>query len=438
VQAGLGAYRQLLSDRAARAFSLAGLVARLPLSMTGIGVVLLVSLTTGSFARAGVITAAGTLTGAVAAPLWGRVIDRVGQARVLLLAAVLNSLSMAVLITSVLQHWPLAASMAAAAGVGLGFSSAGACVRARWSSRLAGSPLLGTAFAIEAMLDEVVFVVGPVLVTALATNVTPAAGVITSAVLGLVGAVALALQRSTEPPIQHDGRKTGPRSRIPIAVVLPMGVAYVALGLLFGGMEVVVVAFAKARGVLPYAGLILMAWAAGSLLAGLITGTISWRSAPATRFRIGAGCLAGSLLPLPFLTQPVLVAAMLLISGLAIAPTLIASVEVTQNAVPSTRFTEALGWNSTGLAAGLAGGAAVAGWLIDNSGYPAGFVAVAAAGVLVVLAALMVRRPRAEVGLAATEAETSQAGSSEPGLSPGSPGRTAAQPPRPVPETPSP
>jgi MFS family permease len=419
----------LLSDRAARAFSLAGLVARLPLSMTGIGVVLLVSLTTGSFGRAGLITAAGTLTGAVAAPLWGRAIDRVGQARVLLLAATINSVSMAILITSVLQHWPLAANMAAAAGVGLGFSSAGACVRARWSSRLAGSPLLSTAFAIEAMLDEVVFVVGPVLVTALATNVNPAAGVVTSAALGLIGAVALAVQRGTQPPVQRDVRETGPRPRIPIAVVLPMGVAYVALGLLFGGMEVVVVAFAKARGVLPYAGLILMAWAAGSLIAGLITGTIRWRSSPATRFRVGAVCLAGSLLPLPFLTQPLLVAAMLLVSGLAIAPTLIASVEVTQNAVPLTRFTEALGWNSTGLAVGLAGGAAVAGRLIDTSGYSAGFVAVAAAGVLLVLATLMVRRQRADLGLDRT-------GQSE--LSPGSPGRTAAQRPRPLPETPSP
>jgi predicted MFS family arabinose efflux permease len=431
VQAGLGAYRQLLSDRAARAFSLAGVVARLPLSMTGIGVVLLVSLTTGSFGRAGLITAAGTLTGAVAAPLWGRAIDRVGQATVLLLAATINSASMAVLITSVLRQWPLGVSMAAASGVGLGFSSAGACVRARWSNRLAGSALLSTAFAIEAMLDEVVFVVGPVLVTALATNLSPAAGVITSAVLGLIGAIALAAQRRTEPPVQRDHRQSGPRPRIPVGVVVSMGMAYVALGLVFGGMEVVIVAFAKARGVLPYAGAILMAWAAGSLIAGLITGTIHWKSAPQTRFRVGAACLAGSLLPLPFLTQPVLAAAVLLVSGLAIAPTLIASVEVTQSAVPLTRFTEALGWNSTGLAAGLAAGAAVAGRLVDAEGYPAGFVAVAAAGVLLVLAALTVRRPRAGEPLLA-------AGQTEPGLSPDPPGTTAAQPSRPARETPLP
>jgi predicted MFS family arabinose efflux permease len=304
-------------------------------------------------------------------------------------------------------------------------------VRARWSSRLAGSPLLSTAFAIEAMLDEVVFVVGPVLVTALATNLNPAAGVITSATLGLVGAVALAAQRGTEPPVHRDARETGPRPRIPIAVVLPMGLAYVALGLLFGGMEVVVVAFAKARDVLPYAGLILMAWAAGSLLAGLVTGSIRWRSSPATRFRVGAGFLAGSLLPLPFLTEPLLVAGMLLVSGLAIAPTLIASVEVIQGAVPPSRFTEALGWNSTGLAAGLAGGAAVAGRLIDSSGYPAGFVAVAAAGVLLVIAALTVRRQRAEIALDPTGPGAHEPPGASTGLTPGSPGRTAAQPPRP-------
>jgi len=69
VAAGLRPYREVLSDRRAVAFSLAGFVARLPMSMTGIGIVLLVSLTTGSFGLAGLLTAAGTVTGAVVAPL---------------------------------------------------------------------------------------------------------------------------------------------------------------------------------------------------------------------------------------------------------------------------------------------------------------------------------------------------------------------------------
>ncbi|HSU36122.1 MAG TPA: MFS transporter, partial [Propionibacteriaceae bacterium] len=200
--AGLNAYRQVLADPRARAFTTAGLVARLPMSMTGIGIVLLVSLTSGSFGRAGLVTAVGTVTGAIAAPLWGRVIDRVGQARVLVTAALVNAVGMTLLIISVLEGWPLVVSLLAAVGVGIGFSSAGSCVRARWSHRLKESPLLNTAFAVEAVLDEVVFIVGPVLVTLLATTWHPALGVGVAAALGLIGALALAAQRDTQPPPQ--------------------------------------------------------------------------------------------------------------------------------------------------------------------------------------------------------------------------------------------
>ena len=111
--AGLRAYQQVLADPRARAFTLAGLVARLPISMTGIGIVLLVSLTTGSFGRAGLITAAGTITGALVAPLWGRAIDRIGQARVLIAAVIINTVSLAILIISVQVGWPLLASLLA-------------------------------------------------------------------------------------------------------------------------------------------------------------------------------------------------------------------------------------------------------------------------------------------------------------------------------------
>src|SRR4029450_7412180 len=111
----------------------AGLVARLPLSMAGIGIVLLVSLTTGSFGQAGLLTAVVTLTAAVVAPLWGRVIDRVGQGRVLLLAALINNLSLAVLIIAIELAWPLAVSVAAAVGIGAGFTLAGSAVRTRWT-----------------------------------------------------------------------------------------------------------------------------------------------------------------------------------------------------------------------------------------------------------------------------------------------------------------
>ncbi|GAA1428613.1 MFS transporter [Microlunatus lacustris] len=396
MKAGLRTYGAVLADPAARAFSAAGLVARLPIAMTGIGIVLLISLSTGSFGLAGVVTATATLAGAVSAPLWGRTIDRLGQAPVLVTAAAIWSVSLAALVVAVESGWPLPAVLAAAVGVGLGFSSAGSAVRARWSHRLQGSPLLDTAFAVEAVLDEVIFIVGPVLVTFLATAVDPALALGVAGVVGLAGALTLAAQRGTEPPRRPRRSTDAPTARIDLAALAPVVVASVALGIVFGGMEVVVVAFATEADVLAYAGAILMAWAAGSLVSGVLTGTVVWRRSPAARFRVGALCLAVSLVPLPFVHEPVLVAGLLVLSGMAIAPTLIASVAVTQAAVPSTRLTEALGWTSTGLAGGLAAGAAGLGALIDAGGAALGFWGVVAAGVLLALAALGVRsRPAA-------------------------------------------
>ncbi len=406
------------------AFSLAGFVARLPMSMTGIGIVLLVSLTTGSFGQAGLLVAATTLTGAAVAPLWGRATDRVGQARVLLLAVLINVLSVALLVAAVQLGWPLPVSLAAAAGVGVGFSLAGSAVRARWALRLNGSPLLNTAFALEAMLDEVVFIIGPVLVTFLATALHPALGVSVSAVIGLIGAVALAAQRSSQPPIRSTPHGHEGSSRLPWRVLLPVAMASGALGMVFGGMEINVVAFAKEAGVLPYAGLILIAWSFGSLVAGAVTGAIIWRASPARRFRVGATMLALSLLPLPFVDHPLVVALLLILSGMAIAPTLIASIGVIQSAVNQSRLTEALAWNSTGMVAGVAIGAAAVGFVIDSSGAQAGFVAVAIAGLLLTLGALFVRGPHPRV-----EPNADQLIEAVP--SPGSTGTPAAESSRP-------
>ncbi len=389
---GLRAYGQVLRDREARAFSLSGLVARMPMSMTGLGVVLLVSLQTGSFGRAGLVAAAGTVAGAVAAPVWGRLVDRVGQARVLVSAMLVNTISVAVLIATVEAGLPLAASLVAAAGVGLGFSSAGACVRARWSYRLAGDPLLHTAFAVEAMLDEVVFIVGPVLATFLATTVHPALGLVASAALGVTGALLLASRRRTQPPYGGPHRQRDRHEPpLPVGRLAALALASAAIGSIFGGMEVAVVAFAEAAGVVELSGVLLLTWAVGSLASGLVVGTIAWRSSPARRFRTSAILLAVSTVPLPFVHQPLVLVPVLVLSGLAIAPTMIASVAVAQSAVPAARLTEAFGWTSMGLAGGVALGAAGMGRLVDSGGPTAGFWGLVAAGSVLIVLTLLVR-----------------------------------------------
>lgn len=396
--AGFGAYRQVLGSKEARAFTAAGFAARLPMSMTGLGIVLLISITSGSYGRAGLVTAVATLTTAVAAPWWGRLIDRVGQAPVLVAATIIYNVSIGALITTVLLATPFAVTLVTAVGVGLGFSSAGAAVRARWSHRLRGNPLLNTAFAWEAVLDEVVFIVGPVLATFLATAVHPALGLAAGGVVGLGGALLLAVQRGTEPPRTPPAERRASTVRLSAGLLVPIVFACAALGMLFGGMEVVIIAFADEAGVLPYAGVIVMAWAGGSLIAGVITGTIAWTAGPARRFRIGAVLLALSLIPLPFVMHPLPTAGLLILSGLFIAPTLIASVAVTQAAVPAERLTEALGWTSMGMAGGVGIGAAALGRVIDLGGAHGGFYGVIATGLVLIVAALCVRTRRGGAG----------------------------------------
>jgi MFS family permease len=397
--AGLAAYRQILDTPEVRAFTAAGFAARLTMSMTGMGIVLLISITSGSYGRAGLVTAVSTITTALAAPLWGRLIDRVGQASTLITAALIYNVSVGALITTVLLDSPLWLVCLTAVGVGIGFSSAGAAVRARWSHRLRGTPRLNTAFAWEAVLDEVVFIVGPVLATFLATAVHPALGLASGAVVGLIGSFALAAQRSTEPPLTSAVDRRNRDARLSVRVLLPITFACFALGSLFGGMEVVIIAFAGEAGILAFAGLIVMAWAGGSLISGVVTGTLAWKAGPAKRFRIGSVLLAGSLVPLPFVSHPLPTAALLILSGLFIAPTLIASVAVTQAAVPSNRLTEALGWTSMGMAGGVGLGAAALGRVIDWGGSQAGFAGVIGTGLLLCVAVLFVRTDRA---LAAT------------------------------------
>jgi predicted MFS family arabinose efflux permease len=270
----------------------------------------------------------------------------------------------------------------------------------------------------------VVFIIGPVLVTFLATALHPALGVSVSAVIGLIGAVALAAQRGSQPPIRLTPHGHRESSRLPWRVLVPVAIASGALGMVFGGMELNVVAFAKEAGVLPYAGLILVAWSFGSLVAGAVTGAILWQASPARRFRVGAIMLTLSLLPLPFVSNPVGVALLLVLSGMAIAPTLIASVGVIQSAVDQSRLTEALAWNSTGMVAGVAAGAAAVGYVIDSSGAQAGFVAVALAGLLLTLSALFVRGPGPNVE---PDADAMRAAA----LNPDSTGTTATESSRP-------
>ena len=384
-------YRRVLVRPGALAFSTAALVARLPISMVGLGIVLLVEQRTGSYGLAGTVSGVFVLAEAAFAVMHGRWVDHYGQSRVLPLAISVFGTGLALMMLAVEQDWPWALTYVFAAVSGASLPQVGASVRTRWSHLLDEPGEVQTAFALEAVLDEVVFVVGPVLVTLLATGWHPVAGLSFALVSGMVGTFAFAAQRSTEPPPGRTA-STGVREPMPWRLVLPLALVCLTLGALFGAAEVTTVAFAEEQGQRWAAGWLLAAWSFGSLVAGLVTGAIAWRSGPDVRLRWGSAAMALAMAPLMFIDSVPLMAVVLLIGGLSIAPTMIGAMTMVQQGVPSGRLTEGMAILHTGIVAGVAPGATIAGYVVDHQGASAAYAVALAGGVLGALAAQTARR----------------------------------------------
>ena len=389
----LDSYRRVLARPGAFAFSSAALVARLPISMVGLGIVLLVEERTDSYGVAGTVAAVFVLAEATFAVLHGRWVDHFGQSRVLPLAISVFGTGLALMMLAVEQGWPRAWTYVFAAFAGASLPQVGASVRTRWSHLLDEPADKQTAFALEAVLDEVVFVVGPVVVTLLATGWHPVAGLSFAVASGVLGTFALAVQRRTEPPAGR-ASPAAERSPMPWRLVLPLALVCLTLGALFGAAEVTTVAFAEERGARWVAGWLLAIWSFGSLVAGLVTGAIMWRSGPDVRLRWGSAAMALAMVPLMFVSSVPLMAVVLLVGGLAIAPTLISAMTMVEQGVPPGRLTEGMAILHTGLVAGVAPGASIAGFVVDHSGASAAYAVALAGGVLGALAAQTARPER--------------------------------------------
>jgi len=293
----LKTYRSLLSIPHARAFVLAGLVARLSISMRALGAVLMVSQLTSSYGLAGAVAAAALLGEAVAAPRLGRLVDRFGQRRALLVCLAVHSAGTLALVISAQIAAPSWVLLTTAGLSGAAALQVGSLLRARWSALVGDSPTLEAAFALESTLDELVFVLGPALVTFLAIGVAPGAGLLGALVLTIVGSLALALQRRTE-PIPAGARDRSEGSAISKPGLRVLVATFVATGTIFGTLDVAMVAFAGQVGSPGAAGPLLALVAAGSLLAGLAYGTRSWRWPLDKRFVASIVVLWGGTVPL--------------------------------------------------------------------------------------------------------------------------------------------
>jgi MFS family permease len=380
-------YRRVLGTSGAWRFSLSGFVARIPMSMVTLGLVLVIQAKTGSYGLAGSISAAYMAAASVAGPLLGRAIDHYGQARVLVPTILTFAGGLVACVVAVESGLPTPVPHLFAAVSGAGFPPIDACVRARWSHLVgADRAALHTAYSLESVLDEAVFMTGPVLVTLLTTLVQELAGIAAIIVFGVGGGFWFASQRSSEPPHRE---RVGPRVRSSLgwSWLLPVMVVAACLGSLFGATEVSTVAFTQHRGSESLSGPLLAVWSFGSLLAGVATGSVSVRSDPVRRFAVGAAGMGVAMVPLPFIGTIWLMALVLFVAGFAISPTLIAAAGLVESRSAPERLTEAMTWYTTGITIGIAPGAAVAGRLIDSHGPSAGYAVPVVSGLIAAVVA---------------------------------------------------
>ena len=367
--AGLARYGEFFRTPHAAAMLGWSIAARLPVGMVGLGLILLVRDAGGTYAEAGAVTAAYAVAVAAGAPYAGRRVDRVGARRVLVPRAVLFPLLLGATGASAVLGAPPVALLPLAAAAGLALPPVAASLRTLWSA-LPGD-LAQTAYALEASLQELLFVAGPLAVAALATvaPVLGIAGAALAALVGTLGYVRLAPVRSSA----GAGGTGAPRfGALAVAGIRAVVLLATCMGLAFGAAEIGVAAFAEERGNRALAGLVLAAFAGGSLVGGFLVGLRPTRDQP-RRLLLSAVMLA-ALLGLPLLAGSVGVLAVLLfLAGLPIAPLIAAAYGVIAAIAADGSFAEAFAWFSTAVTTGVAAGTVAGGWLVDAGSSRAAF-----------------------------------------------------------------
>lgn len=382
----LSPYREVLARPGALAFSSAGVLARLPMSMVGIAIVLAVPEVYGSYGLAGQITAVYVIVHSIAAPGLAYLVDRHGQARVMAPALrVAGAGIVAITVAIALEAhpaWVFAGAVVAGASIG----SVGALVRARWSYVLRDPAAVHTAYSLESALDEFVFIVGPVVATVLATSVAPTAGLWLPAVAVLAGGWLLLSQHDTEPPVVARSSHAHDRGILRSTSMIALTLVFAAVGAIFGGTEVATVAFAEEQGSKGSAGWVLAVFASGSLLSGLAYGLRHWTSPLWRRFAIGVVALAAGVSLFFVPSTLAQLAVVMFVTGFSIAPTIVNGNGLVTALVRPDQLTTGLAWVGTALGVGVAIGAWAAGAAIDRAGSHGGYLVVAVCAAFAVLA----------------------------------------------------
>jgi len=368
-------YRAVLSVPGSLRLYATALFARLPQGMGALAILLIVRGATHSYTLAGLATGGAAAAQASAAPSQGRLVDRFGRTRVLAPCGVIQAILFVGLVVGAHAHLPGGLLVVLACGTG-GFQPAIApAVRALLRTVIADQEVRETAYSLEAVIQELVWIAGPLLVAVAVTVGSPSAAGLLCAAVSLVGTVTFI----TSPASRGAGRgREASRGAASVLVANPqlrnLLVPIGLMGIALGATEVGIPSLALHAGSRGDSGLLLAAWSAGSMLGGLVYGSRNWRLPLAERYRRLLMLAVLCAVPLTLVRSIGLGLVASLVAGLTVAPVFSCQYALVGHAVTEGSETEAFTWVSAALIAGIAGGSALGGALITPVSVSAPFL----------------------------------------------------------------
>ncbi|MCX2182493.1 MFS transporter [Streptomyces sp. SKN60] len=384
-----GGYLDILRAPHAARLLVGTLVGRLPNGTGPVAITVFTRAEGGSYSLAGGLIAAYGLATAVGQPLLGRAVDLKGQPRVQLPAAVISALGMAALAVTGIGNLLLAYAAVLVAGLFTPPLEGG--LRALWPSVLGREDRVHRAYALDAVAQEVMFTVGPLLLTLLVALWSPAAALLVINLLGVLGALSVVVSKPSR------AWRSAPREAHWLGALRSPGLlallgSFFFVGLALGSITVAAVAYADDRGNEAVYGWLMAALGLGALVGGIAYGARQWAGAPERRLRVLVLLLALGYLPLLLVPGPVAMTALAALAGVFLAPAIACAFIVVDRHAPAGTVTEAFSWLVTTFGVGAALGSAVSGPAVELFGTPAGFAVAGIGGFVAFLVLLATGR----------------------------------------------
>lgn len=380
----LADYRAVLTTRGALLPVLASAVGRLPIAMFSMATLLYVQRTTGSFAAAGLVSAGALVGVSLGSVVQGRIIDRLGPTRPLLVAALAFAVAAAGLVWAIETRQPVALLVVLAVFDGFAQPALPGASRALWSALLPPGPRRDAAYSYEAISLEVFFILGPALAAFLVAAPWPGTGLVVAALGLTLGSIGFALSSTVRRhEIAASGAPVGMLGAIARPGMRTVALASLGFGLVIGAVEVGVPAVTTAAGSVTLGGVLLSAWSIASVVAGIAYSLRPWPHPlhlrlPVLLAAFGAMVTVMAAVAPAASLVPLIVA--MLVAGALITPQVTAHSLAVEIAAPAGSATEGFGWVITAATLGIAAGSSIAGIAVEQAGPPAAFLAGGVAG----------------------------------------------------------